>query len=252
MSQDPSGTGAPAAVRAVPRPLDARQAAVLQTLLELIVPYPAQPGGPVAPDTVGLVQRRLAAEDAAWVEPLRAGVAVAAGREAAWLAGAAEAQDESGGAVRAAAWLGLGRLPRRPSMGRQPRRPRLVVLRLERLAPGTGVVITDAPVDVVVVGLGAAGGTIAAALAERGLTVVGLEAGPGWCARRTTPTTSSCSPPAGSTTGPSPSCSSSRASRRAGPGSSATAASAARSCGAASPTGPPVGLPGRERGRRAR
>ena len=86
MSQDPSGTGAPAAVRAVPRPLDARQAAVLQTLLELIVPYPAQPGGPVAPDTVGLVQRRLAAEDAAWVEPLRAGVAVAAGREAAWLA----------------------------------------------------------------------------------------------------------------------------------------------------------------------
>lgn len=38
--------------------------------------------------------------------------------------------------------------------------------------------ITDAPVDVVVVGLGAAGGTIAAALAERGLTVIGLEAGP--------------------------------------------------------------------------
>ena len=33
-------------------------------------------------------------------------------------------------------------------------------------------------VDVVVVGLGAAGGTIAAALAERGLQVVGLEAGP--------------------------------------------------------------------------
>ena len=38
--------------------------------------------------------------------------------------------------------------------------------------------ITDEPVDVVVVGLGAAGGTLAAALAERGLQVVGLEAGP--------------------------------------------------------------------------
>ncbi|MFG1891127.1 GMC oxidoreductase [Micromonospora sp. NPDC049051] len=38
--------------------------------------------------------------------------------------------------------------------------------------------IIDEHVDVVVVGLGAAGGTIAAALAERGLDVVGLEAGP--------------------------------------------------------------------------
>lgn len=38
--------------------------------------------------------------------------------------------------------------------------------------------IVDDHVDVVVVGLGAAGGTIAAALAERGLDVVGLEAGP--------------------------------------------------------------------------
>ncbi|MFC0862316.1 GMC oxidoreductase [Sphaerimonospora cavernae] len=38
--------------------------------------------------------------------------------------------------------------------------------------------ITDEHADVVVVGLGAAGGTIAAALAERGLDVVGLEAGP--------------------------------------------------------------------------
>ncbi len=88
---------------------------MLQTLLELIVPYPAQPGGPVAPDTVGLVQRRLAAEDAAWVEPLRAGVAVAAGREAAWLAGAAEAQDESGelfAQLRGWAWDGFLADPR--------------------------------------------------------------------------------------------------------------------------------------------
>lgn len=38
--------------------------------------------------------------------------------------------------------------------------------------------IVDEPVDVVVVGLGAAGGTIAAGLVERGLRVVGLEAGP--------------------------------------------------------------------------
>jgi choline dehydrogenase-like flavoprotein len=39
-------------------------------------------------------------------------------------------------------------------------------------------VITHDPVDVCVVGLGAAGGTIAAALAARGVRVVGLEAGP--------------------------------------------------------------------------
>ena len=38
--------------------------------------------------------------------------------------------------------------------------------------------IVDDPVDVVVVGLGAAGGTLAAALAARGLQVLGLEAGP--------------------------------------------------------------------------
>lgn len=38
--------------------------------------------------------------------------------------------------------------------------------------------IVDDPVDVVVVGLGAAGGTLATALAEQGLRVVGLEAGP--------------------------------------------------------------------------
>lgn len=38
--------------------------------------------------------------------------------------------------------------------------------------------IVDDPVEVVVVGLGAAGGTIAAALAQQGIQVVGLEAGP--------------------------------------------------------------------------
>lgn len=96
----------------VGRPLDAAEAEVLARLLDLVVPYPPQPDGPVVTDTVAYVQGRLATRDSAWTAPLRAALATAAGREAQWLATAETESTELFERLRTWAWDGFLAHPR--------------------------------------------------------------------------------------------------------------------------------------------
>ncbi|MFG1779523.1 hypothetical protein ACGFIR_25090 [Micromonospora sp. NPDC049051] len=93
-------------------PLDAAESAVLARLLDRVLPYPPQPGGPVVADTVAYVQRRLTAEDCAWAAALRAALTAASGREEQWLATAETESGELFERLRAWAWDGFLAHPR--------------------------------------------------------------------------------------------------------------------------------------------
>ncbi|MFC0862315.1 hypothetical protein ACFHYQ_08400 [Sphaerimonospora cavernae] len=112
MSRHDSRGGRPDSGDLADGPLDVAESEALARLLDLLVPYPSQPGGPIVGDTVVFVRRRLAAEDAAWLVPLRAGLAAAAGREEQWLAAAENQSGELFEQLRAWAWDGFLAHPR--------------------------------------------------------------------------------------------------------------------------------------------